>query len=887
MLIALPITALTAGMIFFESHQQTQQQKVDYRLGHADSRIWINGGPNDTKTQALDEPGMSQEGEDTGPPPTEFPSVIPAAANTVEVTSGVSVLLPTSSGATWLPLIAGPVWEDRFDGVATLLSGSAPSAPDEALATPAALERLGLSVGDTITVEAGAEETPTTVTITGTVDALELSQNGAGGLAVPSDSVLIGQTYDTSWFVFGWQPTLTQLVGLNHEGYVVLGHDLMLRMPAYPGQPFLGSSDRASAYALGLIGGAFIAVLVGLVAAAAMTVSARRQQRSLAMAASVGAGRGSLFAVVLGQGVVLGLLAAAVGIGLGTAAAAVALAVLDNGNPWTIRGNWGFHVPLAPLLAIAIFAVIVGTVAAIGPARAATRGDTLAALRGARRPVRLRQSMPRWGAVVLGTGLACGIAAIVFLSVKAAAHQNLTAPEGIVTTALSLLGPIIIIVGTALCGHWLLTVLARSVSRAGIATRVATRDLAANPSRTVPAFLAIAAAMLVTVAALSVTSMTSAASVRAYTWNAPLHTVTIGLGGVKATTRAAGAAEAEHLLRVLNPTRIAVVDTARLADVDSDGVPVDPDQMVVQPAAPISQPSDCDHMLCVDGWGTVGVTLRIVSAADLPTVAGTTLTDAERAAYESGTAIVSDDMRWMLSDDDGPHPSLRLFSIPAAEAAKDVTSQVVTDGITSRDVPALLMSDLRGLPGGVVLSPQSAAALHIDHDPSEVFGAMSRTLTAAESDRLVAGAAESPDADLYAHQENGPGSALPWLALIAGIALSVVVGTAVVTLGLARFERRPDDATLTAVGGRSGIRRRVNAVQALAVVGLGCVIGAGIGLLPSFAYYALGGAPHYRPSDIPWLWIIGVAVALPLAMAAVAWLVAPRNADLTRRTAIT
>ena len=42
-----------------------------------------------------------------------------------------------------------------------------------------------------------------------------------------------------------------------------------------------------------------------------------------------------------------------------------------------------------------------------------------------------------------------------------------------------------------------------------------------------------------------------------------------------------------------------------------------------------------------------------------------------------------------------------------------------------------------------------------------------------------------------------------------------------------------------------------------------------------------------RLIDIPWPWIAGVVVALPLAIAATAWLVPPRSADLTHRTAIT
>jgi len=38
--------------------------------------------------------------------------------------------------------------------------------------------------------------------------------------------------------------------------------------------------------------------------------------------------------------------------------------------------------------------------------------------------------------------------------------------------------------------------------------------------------------------------------------------------------------------------------------------------------------------------------------------------------------------------------------------------------------------------------------------------------------------------------------------------------------------------------------------------------------------------------DMPWLVLALLAVALPLAIALVSWLVPPRKAELTRRTAI-
>ncbi len=107
-------------------------------------------------------------------------------------------------------------------------------------------------------------------------------------------------------------------------------------------------------------------------------------------------------------------------------------------------------------------------------------------------------------------------------------------------------------------------------------------------------------------------------------------------------------------------------------------------------------------------------------------------------------------------------------------------------------------------------------------------------------------------------------------------------------LGLARFERRPDDATLAAVGGTPGLRRRIGLWQGLVIAGFGTFAGATAGILPPIGFW-LQSQTGYEPlslADIPW-WLLGaLAVALPLGIAAVNWLVPPREPELTRRNVI-
>src|SRR5690606_8292995 len=106
-----------------------------------------------------------------------------------------------------------------------------------------------------------------------------------------------------------------------------------------------GHVDPGTAWAIAattMIVCAFTAYLVILLAGAGFAVSARRQQRSLAVAASVGAGRESVLRIVLLQGSVLGLIGGMLGAGIGIGLAYPALRIFDDG---AAQSFWGFHVP--------------------------------------------------------------------------------------------------------------------------------------------------------------------------------------------------------------------------------------------------------------------------------------------------------------------------------------------------------------------------------------------------------------------------------------------------------------------------------------------------------------------------------------------------------------
>lgn len=903
LLIALPIAGMAGVAVFVDSSTATPEDRLTVQLGQMEAWVQPMGVPDAGFWQAPDDPwwngypitadGSWQEPE--GEPLDDPTEALPAGTETVALSEG-NARIETASGIGAVWGWGGAAWDERFTGRFEMLDGRAPQSGDEVLVTPATLDRAGTAIGGTITDADSGEA----FTVTGTVDVATLADSESGVVFFDSDR--FGQP---RWYLPEWAPTWTEIQQLNDQGVAVYAREVVLDPPPFEVDGMqMGTYDpRASmmlALASGLgVGGAFAAYMVIMLAGAAFAVSARRQQRALAIAASVGADARDLRRTIRLQGTVLGAVGGVLGVAAGIGLAALVMQVTANGAATQF---WGFHVPWLVLAGVLVFAVLVGTASAVMPARTVAKTDAISALRGARRPQKVQASRPLWGSLMILVGIALTIVSGVLAAAVAGNNEiPYDSPLRWLPFVGIVAGPVLAQLGIVLSGRWLLWLASRVLSRVGIAARIASRDAVANGSRTVPAFAAIGATVFVGVFAMGLGSMITAQTARNWTYGAPVGTAWVTSystaqdgTALNATDAADAAASADRALSEAGATATARV----LRQVENWGleneaeVPADSSRAVaVTPERELLDPE-------VDGYGSMSEldnprnNIIVLAADDIETVTGIELGPEQLDAYRNGAALVTGqklvtdgrievaawtERQWMF----GGAPDNIFHPWPDAEIEDPQWTETL-DAIVV-DAPQQAVH--------VALAPATARDLGISAQPWAVFGAFAEPPTTEQTDRLYALAQSGSTAtySLGATIENGPSGTEAWLVpLMLGVG-GLVLGASAVALGLARFERRPDDATLSAVGGTASLRRRIGFWQGLVIAGFGTFAGAAAGILPPLGFALQSQTDSRGPlemADFPWVPLVILAIGLPLLIAVVNWLVPPRRPELTRRTAI-
>jgi putative ABC transport system permease protein len=413
--------------------------------------------------------------------------------------TGVQALLPGRDGQQYLS--AESTADDPGLRWQRMLAGELPGAPGEV----AVSERTGAAVGDTFDVTSftadGAERT-TAVTVTGVVD-----------LGGDPTSGLFGRMWATPDQLRDWNPLEpTELRLLAAQG--VPTGELVQRLGdalADRDVTVLTGEERAEEAAATLTGDtmaltavllvfATVAVLVaGLVIANTFAVLLAQRTRELALLRCVGATAGQVRRSVLGEAALTGLAASVLGVlaGIGLAAGVSAIAdAADSPVPLS-----GLSVPVTAVVAGLAVGTLTTLLAALAPARGATRVAPLAALRPAD-PVPLRS---RGGVLRLVLGLLLVVPGVLLMGVGVALSDVLVALPG---GALSFLGVVLL-------AQRLVPPVVAAVGRlagrlGGVPGRLASGNATRNPRRTA----ATATALLVGVT-LTTAMVVGAASTRA------------------------------------------------------------------------------------------------------------------------------------------------------------------------------------------------------------------------------------------------------------------------------------------------------------------------------------------------------------------------------------
>ncbi|XVQ90173.1 ABC transporter permease [Microbispora siamensis] len=484
--LALTLLAVLIGVTFVTGSlvlTDTSQRLLDDQFRTATAGVDLT-----VRDAAAFDSAMGVEVERDPLPPEVVDRVraVPGVAAATPVVRGQGLL--GVAGKTIVP--AGPSlllsWEPAPVGAFTLRAGRAPVAGDEVVvdAETARLHRIGL--GAEVTVRAERTERLRVVGLAGFGSAEGLPNTTVALVALPAAQRLLALDRNAS-----------EIAVVAADG--ADAQRLRTAVSAALGSGYEVSSSRdvaASSAAAAKTQISYLQVMLFALAAAALLVGAfliantfsivvTQRTRELAVLRAAGATGGQVMRSVLGEALLVGLVASAAGAGLGVACAA-GLRDLAGAFGMTLPGG---GLVVAPRTLVVAFAVGVGVtvLSALGPARRAASVAPVEAMRRASADGVTGRGTGRagWGRTVAGSVLtALGVAGLSI--VLAGPGSVVVLGEAAVSTVvgLALLGPAV--------SPGLVRLLGRPLGAAGVPGRLARESAARAPRRTSATALALA-----------------------------------------------------------------------------------------------------------------------------------------------------------------------------------------------------------------------------------------------------------------------------------------------------------------------------------------------------------------------------------------------------------
>ncbi|MFF5180165.1 FtsX-like permease family protein [Micromonospora sp. NPDC000316] len=310
--------------------------------------------------------------EQTPPTVTEL-GRIRAVAGVAEAVGRVSIGVSVDKGYLNLQSDpgAGPLSTVR------VVEGSYPDQPGEIAITPRTAQRVGLSVGSTVSGEGGELTAPARLVVTGIVD----TNADSGYDAYAPDSAV------TSWARLNTVDRVDVRVAPGESTDAV--HQRVTAavadQPVRSGDEVRQAEANAAAEQVGtlfILVGVFVSIAV--VAAALVVTSTFRivfaqRMRQLALLRAVGASRGTLARAMTAEGALTGLVSGVVGVGSALALGYAVPAILRSAG----HAVSSPAPRLAAAVAVVLGAVVLTVLAVLAPALSAARVSPLEALRTA------------------------------------------------------------------------------------------------------------------------------------------------------------------------------------------------------------------------------------------------------------------------------------------------------------------------------------------------------------------------------------------------------------------------------------------------------------------------------------------------------------------------
>ncbi|MGL5865168.1 MAG: FtsX-like permease family protein [Dermatophilaceae bacterium] len=904
-MVAVPTTLLAALVTFTTTSEVSGTELIGLTMGNGQALL---SGPDQGRVvQGADPNAGSSTGPEAAREVTGFDREGSAFVNADAVSTLVGA--PVAPVATFSGSATVDDRRLRLDFTALdgrvglgerlqLASGRWPTAAREALVTRAELAR-GVPSSGPLAVTVGTETTALVVVGVAEIGAMST----AGGLVVLEPLPGSAGTASAEWIVRGNDPvTWPELRRLGEHGFTVTSAAVLRDPPSDAELRAIGlDSVVAGGDELQLVvalGTVMVFITCILLVGPAFAVSAARQRRTLALAASNGATTAVLRRTVLAQAVVLGGVSATLGPLLGIA--------LSHGIVlWTRRNGAGIQAPFDPrpalLLGIAGCALLSTVVAALMPARRLGRLDIVGVMRGQSVSPR-----PSTAVFVLGMVLSAAGGALLVAATGAISGPPLP-PEsggylspsvlGVRSEYAVTVGAVALILGALFLVPLILAGVGRLGSRLPTSMRMAARDLARHRARSAPSVAAVLAAVAgLTFGLTGLESDTEQRQAEYLPSTLP--------GEALVSTDLAQQVDAEQVRSVLpdavvtenrvldigDPTvsGAALTEPYRLTFVSVVPAGCTTEQTLGVSAAPEGSAQIAERCSRSGSTDTTTTSVLLLPADEL--VRRLSLDAADAAAVRAGAAVargidgptVRIARGTFRQDPSAPNPvapdvrveqdrTVPLVRVPTTKAGAGSMLQAslafASDGPTARDWPSLVRDlTVRTADGRAITDEQAERVQARVGDESYV--AVERGFQ--RDDRLVVG-------------------------ILLGVFALLILVVTLTSTALTLTEQQTDQATLAALGATRGTRRVMAAGQALMLAVVGCVLGVAVGLVPGIAIAKPLTSASWDPltgqpiaSDgvlaIPWLalGILGILVPLLAALLAAAGI---RRAPIVTRRA--